>query len=55
MQAPPQARSPVPHWMPHLPELQLAAPPGVVGQVLAQAPQLLGSLSTLRQTPPHRW
>jgi hypothetical protein len=52
MQAPLQACSPGPHWMPHLPALQLAEPPGVPGQTLPQAPQLLGSPSKLKQTPP---
>jgi hypothetical protein len=53
MQTPPQACIPEQHWMPHLPALQLAEPPGVVGQILPQAPQLLVSLSKLKQTPPH--
>jgi hypothetical protein len=53
MQAPLHACSPEPHWMPHLPALQLAEPPGVEGQIFPQAPQLLGSPSKLKQTPPH--
>jgi hypothetical protein len=39
--------------MPHLPALQVAEPPGVEGQIFPQAPQLLGSPSKLKQTPPH--
>lgn len=38
--------------MPHLPALQLADPPGTEGQTFPQAPQLLVSLSKLKQTPP---